>query len=136
MAKNTRGEVIFSGIGGAGVLTVGEFVAEAATKEYEHVVWFPNYSAAVRGGPCECFVIYSNEEIASPVLSKVQTVVVLDPAQFQQVLQHLQSMIQVDQQHCQFCSLPGLFPLEPGLLAQFWVYCMVFGQLKIIHRVS
>ena len=81
MAENRRGEVIFSGIGGAGVLTVGEFVAEAANKEYEHVVWFPNYSAAVRGGPCECFVIYSDEEIASPVLSKVQTVVVLDPAQ-------------------------------------------------------
>ena len=81
MAKNRRGEVIFSGIGGAGVLTVGELVAEAATKEYEHVVWFPNHSAAVRGGPCECFVIYSDEEIASPVLSKVQTVVVLDPAQ-------------------------------------------------------
>lgn len=81
MADKRRGEVIFSGIGGGGVLTVGEFVAEAANREYEHVVWFPNYSAAVRGGPCECFVIYSDEDIASPVLSRVQTVVVLDPAQ-------------------------------------------------------
>jgi len=81
MAENRRGEVIFSGIGGGGVLTVGEFVAEAANLEYEHVVWFPNYSAAVRGGPCECFVIYSDEDIASPVLSKVQIVVILDPAQ-------------------------------------------------------
>jgi len=81
MAEKRRGEVIFSGIGGGGVLTVGEFVAEAANLEYEHVVWFPNYSAAVRGGPCECFVIYSDDEIASPVLSKVQIVVVLDPAQ-------------------------------------------------------
>ncbi len=81
MADKRRGEVIFSGIGGGGVLLAGEFVAEAAYAEYEHVVWFPNYSAAVRGGPCECFVIFSDEEIASPVLSKVQTVVVLDPAQ-------------------------------------------------------
>jgi len=48
MADKRRGEVIFSGIGGGGVLTVGEFVAEAANAEYEHVVWFPNYSAAVR----------------------------------------------------------------------------------------
>lgn len=81
MAGKKRGEVIFSGIGGGGVLTVGEFVAEAAIEEYEHVVWFPNYSAAVRGGPSECFVIFSDEEIASPVLSQVQTVVVIDPTQ-------------------------------------------------------
>ncbi len=81
MTNKRRGEVVFSGIGGGGVLLAGEFVAEAAYEEYEHVVWFPNYSAAVRGGPSECFVIYSDEEIASPVLSQVQTVVVLDPAQ-------------------------------------------------------
>ena len=81
MSPKRRGEVIFSGIGGGGVLLIGECVARAASKAYEHVVWFPNYSAAVRGGSCECFVIYSDEAIASPVLSQVQTVVVLDPAQ-------------------------------------------------------
>ena len=79
MAEKRRGEVIFSGIGGGGVLLVGEFVAQAANAEYEYVVWFPNYSAAVRGGPCDCYIIYSDEEIASPVLSRLQTVVVLDP---------------------------------------------------------
>ena len=79
MVKKTRGEVIFSGIGGGGVLLVGELVAHAANAVYDQVVWFPNYSAAVRGGPCECFVIFSDEEIASPVLSKVQTIGVLDP---------------------------------------------------------
>ena len=81
MANKRRAEVLFSGIGGGGVLLVGEFVALAANTVYEHVVWFPNYSAAVRGGPCYCYVIYSDEEIASPVLSKLQTVVVLDPVQ-------------------------------------------------------
>jgi 2-oxoglutarate ferredoxin oxidoreductase subunit gamma len=81
MTQKRRGEVIFSGIGGGGVLLAGECTARAATKAYEHVVWFPNYGAAVRGGPCECFVIFSDEPIASPVLSQVQTVVVLDPAQ-------------------------------------------------------
>ncbi len=81
MAGKRRGEVLFSGIGGGGVLLVGELAALAANAVYEHVVWFPNYSAAVRGGPCYCYVIYSDEEIASPVLSKLQTVVVLDPVQ-------------------------------------------------------
>jgi 2-oxoglutarate ferredoxin oxidoreductase subunit gamma len=81
MSLARRGEVIFSGIGGGGVLLIGECVARAAAKAYRNVVWFPNYSAAVRGGSCECFVIFSDEPIASPVLSQVQTVVVLDPAQ-------------------------------------------------------
>ncbi len=81
MTVKRRGEVLFSGIGGGGVLLVGELAALAANAMYEHVVWFPNYSAAVRGGPCYCYVIYSDQRIASPVLSRLQTVVVLDPAQ-------------------------------------------------------
>ncbi len=81
MAHQERGEVIFTGIGGGGVLLAGECTVQAARKAYEHLVWFPNYSAAVRGGPCECTVVFSDEAIASPVLSRVQTVVVLDPAQ-------------------------------------------------------
>jgi len=81
MADKRRGEVLFSGIGGGGVLLVGELAAIAANNMYEHVIWFPNYSAAVRGGACYCYVIYSDERIASPVLSRLQTVVVLDPAQ-------------------------------------------------------
>lgn len=60
---------------------MGECAARAAAKEFGHVAWFPNYSAAVRGGYCECFVIYADEPIASPVLSQVQTVVVADPIQ-------------------------------------------------------
>jgi len=81
MTQNKRGEVIFTGIGGGGVLLAGECTVRAAIEKYEHLVWFPNYSSAVRGGPCECTVVFSDEAIASPVLSRVQTVVVLDPAQ-------------------------------------------------------
>jgi len=81
MTQKERGEVIFTGIGGGGVLLAGECVVQAAKKVYENLVWFPNYSAAVRGGPCECTVVFSDEVISSPVLSRVQTVVVLDPAQ-------------------------------------------------------
>ncbi len=81
MTQKERGEVIFTGIGGGGVLLAGECTVQAAKQAYEHLVWFPNYSSAVRGGPCECTVVFSDEKISSPVLSQVQTVVVLDPAQ-------------------------------------------------------
>ncbi len=81
MTQEKRGEVIFSGIGGSGVLLVGECTVRAAAQAYENLVWFPNYSSAVRGGPCECTVIFSDDDIASPVLSSADAVVVLDPAQ-------------------------------------------------------
>lgn len=81
MTQKERGEVIFTGIGGGGVLLVGECTVQAAKQTYENLVWFPNYSSAVRGGPCECTVVFSDEAISSPVLSQAQTVVVLDPAQ-------------------------------------------------------
>ena len=81
MNKKIKGEVIFGGVGGQGVLLIGEILSQAANMFYENVVFFPNYSAAVRGGTCECTVIFADEKIASPVLSKAQVVVILDPSQ-------------------------------------------------------
>jgi 2-oxoglutarate ferredoxin oxidoreductase subunit gamma len=74
-------EVIMSGLGGKGVLLAGEVLARAARFEYEYVTWFPSYSAAKRGGPCECTTIMSEEEIASPVVSQAGAVVVMEPSQ-------------------------------------------------------
>ena len=84
MTQKTRGEVIFTGLGGAGVLLAGELLIRAATGTYKNVVFFPNYGGAVRGGPSECTAIFSDMEIASPVLSRVQIVVILEPSQLKQ----------------------------------------------------
>ena len=61
---DSRFEVIMAGIGGQGVLTAGQLLAEAAMADYRHVTWLPSYRAAVRGGASECTVIFSREEIA------------------------------------------------------------------------
>jgi len=76
-----RYEVIMAGLGGKGVLLAGELLARAALPLYRYVSWFPSYTAAMRGGPCECTVIMSEEEIASPIVSQVDTVVVMEPSQ-------------------------------------------------------
>lgn len=78
-----RHDVIMTGVGGRGVLTAGLLLAQAALPKYKHILWFPSYQAAMRGGPCECSVILSDEEVYSPVLSQTQSLIVIDASQFQ-----------------------------------------------------
>jgi len=77
-----RAEVIISGLGGADVLTAGSLLAEAAAPEYKNVTWFPSYAISKRGGLCECTVIFSNDEVASPLLSQADGVIVAEAVQF------------------------------------------------------
>lgn len=74
-----RTDVIFAGLGGQGVLLAGLLLAEAGASEYANVVWTPSYATRVRGGPSECTVILSQEEICSPLLSRAQAVVLMQP---------------------------------------------------------
>lgn len=85
----TRGELIVAGIGGTGALTIGETVASAATRKYEHVTWFPSYETFQRGGLVECTVVFSNDEIASPILDKSQTVLILESSQVEPFLKRV-----------------------------------------------
>lgn len=79
--NSKRHDVIFAGVGGMGVLTIGEIMARAALDEYEHVVWFPFYGAAQRLGPSQCFVILSDNNIAAPYMRKSETIVALEQTQ-------------------------------------------------------
>ncbi|MFO7773130.1 MAG: 2-oxoacid:acceptor oxidoreductase family protein [Dehalococcoidia bacterium] len=81
--SSARGEVIITGLGGAGVLTAGTLLAEAATTKYKNVTWFPSYAISKRGGLCECTVIFSDHDIASPLISQADGVIVAEAAQFQ-----------------------------------------------------
>jgi 2-oxoglutarate ferredoxin oxidoreductase subunit gamma len=78
-----KGEVIITGLGGTGVLTTGKLLAEAAMTRYKNVTWFPSFDISKRGGLCECTVIFSDDEIASPLLSQADGVIVADARQFE-----------------------------------------------------
>jgi len=80
--SHAKGEVIITGLGGTGVLTAGTLLAEAATAKYKNVTWFPSYAISKRGGLCECTVAFSNDEIASPLLSQFEGIIVAEAAQF------------------------------------------------------
>lgn len=76
-----RYDVIMTGVGGKGVLTAGLLLAQVGMNQYKNVLWFPSYQAAMRGGPCECTVVLSDDDIASPILSQTQTLIVMDATQ-------------------------------------------------------
>ena len=76
-----KNDIIFAGLGGMGVLMAGHILSRAALNKYKHVSWLPSYGVEKRGGLCECTVIFSDEEIASPIIDRAQTVIVFDGTQ-------------------------------------------------------
>ena len=76
--KKTVG-VAMAGFGGQGVLTIGLLLAEAGLKEFQHVSWIPSYAAAMRGGTVACYITLSNDEIYSPLISRPEVMIIMDP---------------------------------------------------------
>ena len=74
----TRHEVIIAGIGGTGSMIIGQILAKAGAKIYKHALWNPSMTVARRGAPADCTVILSNEEIASPFLFRLDTVLMTE----------------------------------------------------------
>lgn len=70
-------EVIFSGIGGQGVILAGKLLCTAAAKEGYTVTLAPAYGQEKRGGRTSCQVVIS-DEIGSPVISEADLILVFD----------------------------------------------------------
>ena len=60
-------ELMIAGLGGRGVLLIGRLLARAGMQKYKHVLFFPNYAPAMRGGDSECTVILSDNHIGCSV---------------------------------------------------------------------
>ncbi|MBI2830653.1 MAG: 2-oxoacid:acceptor oxidoreductase family protein [Chloroflexi bacterium] len=71
-------KTIFAGFGGQGVLSMGRSLAQAAMEEGKSATYLPSYGVEVRGGTCNCTVAVSDEEIASPIASSPEYVVVMN----------------------------------------------------------
>lgn len=71
-------KTIFAGFGGQGVLSMGRNLAQAAMVEGKNATYLPSYGVEVRGGTANCTVAISDEEIASPVASSPEYVVVMN----------------------------------------------------------
>lgn len=71
-------EIIISGFGGQGVLSMGKILAYAALVEGKEVTWMPSYGPEQRGGTANVTVIISDDKISSPILSMYDTAVILN----------------------------------------------------------
>jgi len=71
-------EIIISGFGGQGVLSMGKILAYSGLMEDKEVTWMPAYGPEQRGGTANVTVIVSDERISSPILSQYDVAVVLN----------------------------------------------------------
>jgi len=76
--SSKRHDVIIAGIGGTGSMIIGQIVASSAVDRYNNVMWNPSMTTARRGAPADCTVILSDDEIASPLLHRAQTVIMTE----------------------------------------------------------
>jgi 2-oxoglutarate ferredoxin oxidoreductase subunit gamma len=71
-------KTIFSGFGGQGVLMMGISLANSAMNKGYHVTYLPAYGVEMRGGTANCTIALGDEEIASPIASKPNYLIVMN----------------------------------------------------------
>ncbi len=71
-------EIIISGFGGQGVLSMGKILAYSGLMQGQEVSWMPSYGPEQRGGTANVTVILSDERVSSPVLNFYDTAIVLN----------------------------------------------------------
>ncbi|MFA6504897.1 MAG: 2-oxoacid:acceptor oxidoreductase family protein [Treponemataceae bacterium] len=69
----------FAGFGGQGIISLGQIWVYCAMKEDKNVTFFPFYGAEKRGGIARAGVVVSDEEIASPLVTTPDSVLVMNP---------------------------------------------------------
>jgi len=69
--------VIIAGVGGQGILLIGNMLAEAALAEGLQVTFLPSYGVEMRGGNANCTVVVSDEEIGSPSVNTPEVLVTM-----------------------------------------------------------
>lgn len=71
-------QIIVSGFGGQGVISLGIMLSYAAMKENLNTSFIPSYGPEMRGGTANCSVVISDREVASPVISSPDVLVALN----------------------------------------------------------
>jgi len=73
-------EVIIAGFGGQGIILAGKLLAQTAMKAGKEVTYMPSYGAEVRGGTANCMVVIADEPIASPLVSRCDSLIAMSKA--------------------------------------------------------
>lgn len=71
-------EILCAGFGGQGIMFMGKLLAQAALITDNHVTWMPSYGAEVRGGTAYSMAKISPDEIASPIVTRPDILIVMN----------------------------------------------------------
>ena len=71
-------EIIISGFGGQGALSIGKNLAEAALLVDYNTTWAPSYGPEMRGGTANCSVVISDGLIGSPLFETPTEVIAMN----------------------------------------------------------
>lgn len=71
-------EVIMSGFGGQGLMSIGKLLALAGLEEGKEVTWLPSYGPEMRGGTANCTVVIGDKAIGSPLISSPAAALVMN----------------------------------------------------------
>ncbi len=81
MAQNSfYEEVIIAGFGGQGIILAGKLLAQIAMKAGKEVTFMPSYGAEMRGGTANSMVIIADCAIASPLVSRPDSAIIMNKA--------------------------------------------------------
>jgi 2-oxoglutarate ferredoxin oxidoreductase subunit gamma len=71
-------DIIFSGIGGQGLLIVSKLLAQAAVEDGKDVLFFPVFGGSIKGGPVHCTTRISEDPImSSPIVENASAAVMM-----------------------------------------------------------
>lgn len=91
MNQEKKHQVMMSGTGGRGILMIGRLLAEVGMNQYQHVSYFPNYGAAMRGGQSEVTVTLSDDEISSQAIFNPEVALIMDLSFFKPMEARIQA---------------------------------------------
>ncbi len=71
-------KIKIAGLGGQGVLLLGQLLIEMGMREGREVSWLPSYGPEMRSGSAHCHVCLSSEPIGSPLVSHPDVLVAMN----------------------------------------------------------
>ncbi len=71
-------QMIVAGHGGQGVLDLANFISYYHLLKGRHVAYTPSYGPESRGGKVKCYVVFSDDEIDSPIVEEPDYLIVMN----------------------------------------------------------
>lgn len=79
-------KLMIAGFGGQGVMLMGQLLGYSSQDAEKNVTYYPSYGPEQRGGTANCTVVISDDQIASPMPSKVDVFIAMNQPSLEKYL--------------------------------------------------